>query len=186
MYSDSITSFNIVYTAYYRKSFLFIKSYVHDDMAAEDLASDALIKLWERMGKEIVNPVAPYLFTICKNSALDYLKHQAIRRGVLDTINQRLSRELEIRTHALEESDPKDVFSVEVQQIFQSTLESLPDKTKEIYMLSRFGNKPHKEIAEMFGVSVKGVDYHIFQAVKELRIALNDYLPILGFCIYFS
>ncbi len=185
MYPESTISFNKVYAAYYRKSYLFIKSYVHDDMAAEDLASDALIKLWERMVKETVNPVAPYLFTICKNSALDYLKHQAIKRGVLDSINQRLCRELEIRTSALEESDPKDVFSVEVQQIFQSTLESLPDKTKDIYMLSRFGNKPHKEIAEIFGVTVKGVDYHIFQAVKELRIALNDYLPILGFVVFF-
>lgn len=31
----------------------------------------------------------------------------------------------------------------------------------------------------MLGISVKGVDYHMNKALKELRIALKDYLPIL-------
>ena len=39
--------FNSIYTTYYRKAFLFTKSYVHDEMVAEDIVSDVLIKLWE-------------------------------------------------------------------------------------------------------------------------------------------
>jgi len=37
MQFDSANSFNAVYTAYYRKSFLFVKSYVHDELVAEDI-----------------------------------------------------------------------------------------------------------------------------------------------------
>lgn len=36
-------SFNDVYLSYYKKSFLFVKSYVHNDLAAEDIASESLI-----------------------------------------------------------------------------------------------------------------------------------------------
>jgi len=173
-------SFNEIYNAYYRKSYLYVKSYIHDDMAAEDIVSEALIKLWERMKRETIDPVRPFLFTILKNQSLDYLKHQTIIRNVHDNITETLNRELEIRTATLEASDPNYIFSSEVQQIIETTLNSLPKRTREIFVMSRFGNIPHKEIAELFNVSVKGVDYHIMQTVKELRSALKDYLPFLS------
>lgn len=180
MYLNPANSFTEIYTAYYRKSYLYVKSYIHDDMAAEDIVSDTLIKLWERMKLETVDPVRPFLFTILKNQSLDYLKHQNIKRGVHDTITEALNRELEIRTTTLEASDPKDIFATEIQQIIEATLNSLPKRTREIFIMSRFGNKPHKEIADLFNVSVKGVDYHIMQSVKELRFSLADYLPFLA------
>lgn len=180
MYLNPANSFNEIYTAYYRKSYWYVKSYIHDDMAAEDIASEALIKVWERMKKETLDPVGPFLFAILKNQALDYLKHQTIKQGVHDAVKDALKRELEIRTTTLEASDPNDIFSTEIQQIIEATLQSLPERTREIFIMSRFGNKPHKEIAALYHVSVKGVDYHIMQSVKELRSALKDYLPLLG------
>lgn len=177
---DSSNSFNDIYSAWYRKSFLFVKSYVHDDLAAEDIVSESLIKLWERMKDEPVEAIPPFLFAILKNRSLDYLKHIAIKQEAIDKMAKTLSRELEIRTNTLEATDPHEIFSAEVQQIMQTTLDSLPVKTKEIFLMSRFGDKTHKEIAELFDVSVKNVDYHIARAVKELRLALKDYLPLLG------
>lgn len=40
-------TFNEIYTAYYRRSFLFVRSYIHDPMTSEDIASESLIKLWQ-------------------------------------------------------------------------------------------------------------------------------------------
>jgi RNA polymerase sigma-70 factor (ECF subfamily) len=177
---DSVNSFNEIYTAFYRKSFLYVKSYVHDDMAAEDIVSESLIKLWQQMKQQTIDPIPPFLFTILKNRSLDYLKRQAIIRNVHLELAETLTRELEIRTTSLEMSDPTDIFSAEVKQIIESTLNSLPEKTREIFKLSKFGNKPHKEIAELYQISVKGVDYHIMLSVKELRSALKDYLPLFG------
>lgn len=180
MLSDSVNSFNEIYNSFYRKSFLYVKSYVHDDMAAEDIVSESLIKLWQHMKQQTIEPLPPFLFTILKNRSLDYLKHQIVIRTVHSEIAEALNRELQIRTTTLAMSDPTDVFSTEVKQIIESTLDSLPEKTREIFKLSKFGHKPHSEIAEMFNMSVKGVDYHISQSVSELRRALRDYLPIVG------
>ena len=177
---DSNNSFNEIYTAFYRKSYLFVKSYVHDDMAAEDIVSESLIRLWQQMKQQTIDPIPPFLFTILKNRTLDYLKHQAVIRTVHQDMVEILNRELEIRTTTLEMSDPIDIFSTEVKQIIELTLNRLPEKTREIFKLSKFGNKPHKEIAELYQISVKGVDYHISLSVKELRLALKDYLPLLG------
>lgn len=180
MSSESLNNFNEIYTKFYRKSYLYVKSYIHDDMASEDIVTEALIRLWKRMKKETINPVSPFLFTILRNLSLDYLKHEAIKLNVHNSIANILNRELEIRTAALESSNPDDVFSHEVQRIIERTLNSLPARTREIFILSRFENKSHKEIAEIYNISVKGVDYHILQSLKDLRTALKDYLPLLG------
>ena len=186
MYLNRANSFNEIYTAFYRKSYLYVKSYVHDDMAAEDIVSDALIKLWERMRHETIDPIPPFLFSILKTRSLDYIKHQTIKRDVHEAITETLNRELEIRTASLEASDPNHVFSEEIQQIIEDTLNSLPQKTREIFIMSRFGNKSHKEIAELYNISVKGVDYHIMQSMKELRLSLKDYLPFVGFLSFLN
>lgn len=39
----------------------------------------------------------------------------------------------------------------------------------------------NREIAETLNISVKGVEYHISKALKALRVALKDYLPLLCF-----
>lgn len=180
MSSNSAKSFNEIYEFYYKKSFLYVKSYIHDDMAAEDIAAESLIKLWERMRNETIDPIHPYLFTILKNRSLDYLKHKSLTQDVHHKISKVLAREKEIRMTTLEASDPYDIFSMEVQQIVSVTLNSLPEKTREIFIMSRFGNKTHKEIADLFHISVKGVDYHIMSSIRELRSALKDYLPFVG------
>ena len=36
-----------VYERNYKRSFLFAKSYVHDDLVAEDIAAESLFKYWQ-------------------------------------------------------------------------------------------------------------------------------------------
>ena len=179
MVSESAHSFNSVYTTYYRKAFLFVKSYVHDELVAEDIVSESLIKLWERMKLQPIEHVSSFLFTILKNGALDHLKHENLERKAFQTLHEVLKRELEIRISILESCDPKEIFSSEIEQIIKSTLNSIPEKSRKIFILSRFEHKSNKEIAEIFNITVKGVDYHISLTTKALKIRLKDYLPCL-------
>jgi len=178
MNSNSANSFNAVYKAYYKKSFLFVKSYVHDELVAEDIVSESLIKLYHRMKLQPVEHVGPFLFTILKNGALDHLKHETLELKAYHSLHKYLKRELEIRISTLTSTDPNEVFSEEIQKIIQRTLEALPEKSRSIFMLSRFENKSNKEIAEIFNITVKGVDYHIALTLKSLRESLKDYLPL--------
>ncbi len=183
MVSDSIQSFNAVYTAYYRKSFLFVKSYVHDEQVAEDIVSESLIKLWERMKLQPIDHLQSYLFTILKNSSLDHLKHESVARKAIISLNELLVREHEIRISVLQACDPNEIFSTEIERIIRETLDNIPERSRNIFMLSRFDNKSNKEIAEIFNISVKGVDYHIALALKTLRVSLKDYLPVF-ICLF--
>ena len=158
---------------------MYVKSYVHDEMVAEDIVTDSLMQVWEEMKKRLVDPVAPFLFTILKNRSIDYLRHETLKQKAHDNIRDTLNREMEFRLCSLEASDPDVIFSGEIKEILEKTLASLPEKTREVFIMSRFGNKSHKEIAEEFGISVKGVEYHIANAIKILRLSLKDYLVLL-------
>lgn len=180
-----VNSFNEIYTSYYKKSFFFAKSYVHDDLAAEDIASESLIKLWEKLKTEKIDYIEPLLLTILKNKALDYLKHEEVKRTAFESMADWQQQELSIRISTLESCDPNEIFSDEVESIIRETLKSLSDQTRQTFLLSRFENKSNKEIAEQMGISVKGVEYHISKALKALRITLKDYLPLFYFFFYY-
>lgn len=180
-----VNSFNEIYTSYYKKSFFFAKSYVHDDLAAEDIASESLIKLWEKLKTEKIDYIEPLLLTILKNKALDYLKHEEVKRTAFESMTDWHQQELSIRISTLESCDPNEIFSDEVESIIRETLKLLPEQTRRIFLLSRFENKSNKEIAEQMGVSIKGVEYHISKALKALRITLKDYLPLFYFFFYY-
>ncbi len=180
-----VNSFNEIYTSYYKKSFFFAKSYVHDDLAAEDIASESLIKLWEKLKTEKIDYIEPLLLTILKNKALDYLKHEEVKRTAFESMADWHQQELSIRISTLESCDPNEIFSDEVESIIRETLKLLPEQTRRIFLLSRFENKSNKEIAEQMGVSIKGVEYHISKALKALRITLKDYLPLFYFFFYY-
>ena len=180
-----VNSFNEIYTSYYKKSFFFAKSYVHDDLAAEDIASESLIKLWEKLKTEKIDYIEPLLLTILKNKALDYLKHEEVKRTAFESMVDWHQQELSIRISTLDSCAPNEIFSDEVESIIRETLKLLPEQTRRIFLLSRFENKSNKEIAEQMGVSIKGVEYHISKALKALRITLKDYLPLFYFFFYY-
>jgi RNA polymerase sigma-70 factor (ECF subfamily) len=168
--------FNKQYDLWYRKSLAFAKSYVQDEMIAEDLVCDSFVKLWQlTREKEQDNPEA-ILLTILKNKALDYLKHEAVRKSVEETLAEAYRNELNLRISTLEACNPDDIFLSEIKGIIRKTLDSLPKQTRSIFKMSRFGGYSVKEIALKHRITPKAVEYHITRSLKLLREKLKDYL----------
>lgn len=178
------SSFESLYKQYYKRAFLFTKSYVHDEFAAEDIVSESLIKTWKQIRKEQIRSVEALLLTILKNKALDYLKHEAIKEKAFNEIKNNYEEELDLRISMLKACDPQEIFMTEIHQIVQNTLSQFSGQTRLIFEQSRFGNKSNKEIANELGLTVKSIEYHITKVLKALLANLKDYLPLLLF--YFN
>ena len=97
MKNSSDISFTFIYTRYYKQAFRFAKSYVHDEAVAEDIASEALIALWEKVEITSVEEITPLLFTILKHKALDWLKHEQVKTAAFESFADWQSRELSLR-----------------------------------------------------------------------------------------
>ncbi|MDR2389284.1 MAG: RNA polymerase sigma-70 factor [Tannerellaceae bacterium] len=176
MNHSSGVTFRTIYERLYRKAFVFAKSYTHNDWIAEDIAAEALVRLWEQTRvKEIENPEA-FLFAVLRNKALDFLKHEIIKEEALSRLASRQAEDLQLRISMLEACNPAEVFETEIQKILAETLARFPGQTRRIFEMSQFGDKSNKEIARELGLSSKSIEYHITKALKILRIALRDYL----------
>ena len=170
-------NFNSIYTTYYRRAFLFTLSYVHNDLVAEDIVSEAIIYLWELSKKQEIPSIEAVLITYIRSKSLNYLKHLQVQENVYQNLTDKGQRELEIRISTLEACDPKEVMSEELRSKVKTLLAGMPEKTRIAFISDRLDGKSHKEIAEELGISVKGVEYHISKAVKLLR----DNLKVCSF-----
>lgn len=166
----------------HRKFLSFTYSYIRNQDDAEDILMESMAALWENRHKwENDSNISALLLTIIKNKALNYLAHEQVRMRAEDEINLHLQRELNLRVSSLMSCNPEKIFDSEIQEIMESTLKKLPEQTKRIFVLSRFNNTPNKQIAEMLGVSVKTVEFHLTRTLKVLRKDLKDYLLTLFF-----
>ncbi len=173
--------FHELYNKWYRKSFVFAKSYVQDGMIAEDLVSDSIVQLWSMMKeKEIEYPHA-LLLTLIKNKALDYLRRDTMRQAIEEELVDAYQRELSMRISTLEACNPETIFFTEVKEIIEQTLRSLPEQTRLIFEMSRYEELPVKEIARRVELTPKAVEYHITRSLKVLKENLKDYLPLFMF-----
>lgn len=163
-----------------RKPFTqFAYSYMRDWEVAEDIFSEAMIQYWTKRNEleADTNPRA-YILTLVKHLSLNYLRHQQVRITVEEELSQSMEREQAFRIRTLQDCDPQELFSEELQQLVRQTLQQLPEQTRLIFFKSRLEGKRNGEIAEEMGLSVKSVEYHITQALKALRKQLKDYLPL--------
>jgi RNA polymerase sigma-70 factor (ECF subfamily) len=179
-------SFTDFYSAHYRRIFLFAKSYVHDTREAEDIAAEALISLWEASRKHEIEHPLTFLFGVVKNKAIDYLRREMTRREAMEAISEIGIRELNTRISTLEACDPERIYSQEMMEIVETTLKTLPVKTRAIFRMSRFDNLPKNVIAAKLNLSPKSVEYHISKALAALRISLKDYMPLFYFMFFYQ
>ncbi|NDV58641.1 RNA polymerase sigma-70 factor [Bacteroides sp. 519] len=179
--NTNISNFQDLYDTCYRRAFIFAKSYVQNDMVAEDIVAESFVKLWKLMSeKEIEYPQA-LLFTALKNKALDYLRRESLRQTIEEELVEIYQKELAIRISTLEACNPQEMFSTEIEWIIRQTLDSLPEQTRQIFELSRYEGMPVKEIANKFNITPKAVEYHITRSLNALRTNLKDYLPFFLF-----
>lgn len=179
--STDITSFNRFFMENRQRFIRFAATYLHDEAVAEDIFMEAIMGYWEKRSsfREEDN-IPAYILTSIKNKALNYLRHQLVaneRRALSDYAEWELST----RIATLEACVPEDLFAKEIQQIINKVLSRQSPTTARIFMLSRYENKSHKEISELTGMTVKGVEFHIAKVTKLLRTALKDYLIFFPF-----
>ena len=145
---------------------------------AENIVQDVMLWLWEnREGMMIENALGTYLFRAVKNRCLTLINRGAIRSKVVSDLQQSMR----------EKFDSPDFYVVEdLAEHLEAALAELPPTYRQAFEMNRFQGKSYKEIADTLGLSPKTVDYRIQQALKRLRVALRDFLPILGSLLYLS
>lgn len=172
----SIVRFNKLFNQYYSRFVRYALGYVKENAVAEDFVSEAFTAYWEHIEilPEETNPPA-YILTIVRNKCLNHLQHIQVKQRAEKAISEHMVWLLKNQISTLEACDPKLIFSKEIQKIIDKTLSTLPQKTRKIFLLSRYKGLSHKDIAEKMQLSTKSVEFHISKTLSKLRLSLKDF-----------
>lgn len=177
--SEDAISFNQLYEDYQTRFVNFANTYVRDWDVAEDITTEALIYYWEnRNTLSEVSNIPAYILAIIKNKSLNYLRHLQIEEEHSENVRKYKEWELNTRIISLDACEPYELLVKEMHELIRQTLDSLPERTRKIFIMSRYENKSYKEIAALMNMTTKGVDFHISKALKMLQINLKDYFPL--------
>ncbi|MGJ1436399.1 sigma-70 family RNA polymerase sigma factor [Sphingobacterium multivorum] len=130
---------------------------------AEETVQRVFIKLWKNMsGKNIDATIESQIFCITRTVVIDLVKAEYNRKKLLD----------HDQTFVLRHSPQDDFYAKQLTSTLHEIVDKLPEKRKEIFMLSRFSNLSHKEIADKLAISTKTVENQLTLALKTIRKAL--------------
>ena len=138
---------------------------------AEEIVEDSLLWIWgNRETLVIESSLNSYLFKMVYRRALNKLAH-------IDATQRADTRFYEEMQEMLQDTDYYQI--EELAKRIEDAVAALPESYREAFVMHRFRDMSYKEIAETLGVSPKTIDYRIQQALKQLRVDLKDYLPLL-------
>lgn len=84
---------------------------------------------------------------------------------------------------ALMQFDENIFTEKEIEDLLAHAIEHLPEKCRQVFILSRMNGLKHEEIATQLNISVHTVQNHIVTAIRKLKVELKDYLPLFIFII---
>lgn len=175
MQKGDLKAYGVLFRRYYPMLCAYATRFV-ELKDAEEIVQDVMLWLWEtRETQNFDTSLSQYLFKTVYHRSINRLVHHQSRRRA-DTLFYENMQEM------LQDTDYYQF--EELQRKIREAIDALPPAYREAFMMHRFDNKSYKEIAELLQVSPKTVDYRIQQALKQLRIALKDYLPLMLLLCY--
>ena len=152
----------------------FAIQYVKDFETSREIVQDAFIRLWEK--KETIDlskPVKSYLSTSVRNKCLNWLRdNRKFNKDIL-------SMEKLLSDYRVEPQDK--MVEADIRRNIQDAIRELPEKCREIFVMSRFENLKYQQIADKLDISVKTVETQMSKALQHMRVRLKEYIAIIIF-----
>lgn len=179
--TQDIRNFESLFRKYHGNLVIFASKFTTDIQDARDIVQDVFLNLWNKPGFTPSSP-GPYLFKAVKNKCLNHIRHQKTSDKPTEDLS-RYIQEFESSLYLREENPLHSLLETELEEKIQAAVNLLPEKCRQVFILSRKENLQNKEIAKKLGISVKAVEKHITKALAFLRKELKDYFLLL--CLIF-
>ncbi len=148
---------------YYKDIFNFVTKLVGDKETAKDITQEAYAKCIELDSNKEIN--RSFLYKVAKNIVIDESRK-----------NKKISQiEFQEEIYSIPKYEQPDEIVLETNQYenLMKIVETLPNRSKEAFLLHTIDGYSRKEIAFMMGISPNAVEKHIIRATKNLQEKLT-------------
>lgn len=173
-----ISAFEYIYTTYYDSLLNYADRILNDLETARDVVQQMYYKIWE--GRELLNislSVKAYLFKSVYHGCLNTLVH----KKNIQKYEQEQLADLYFSNVIQSPEAEMELWQADIAKALDEAIASLPEKCREVFVLSKVEGLKNREIAEKLNISEKTVERHITIALSKLREELDWLLQIILF-----
>jgi len=158
------------WSAMYRSAFYLLR----DEEACMDIVQDIFTWLWEKRRELDIQAVPSYLRSAVRFKVANYIRSGKIRESFYAHLAT-LETETTIGSQELLELN-------DLKTIIQQAINTLPEKCRQIFLLSRDGQLSNQQIADLLGLSIKTVEAQKTIALKRIRAVVEPHLLAMLIC----
>lgn len=178
---DNERGLDEIFHLYFNRLFHFALGFVKDKEEAREIVHDAIFRLWQKRHQlNNETSVLGYLIIVVRNLSLNYLR-QFRNYKKLSFSNADLENELYLNYKILSNQVWDHLLTEEINLVLEAAVNSLTEKCRKVFELSRYQELSNAEIADKLRISVKTVEGHITEALKQIRVHLSKYIASVLF-----
>lgn len=163
-----VTAYESIFRMFYPSLTRYAISIIRDATIGEEIAQEVLMYIWEkRMQINLTSTLKAYLFSSIKNKCINYIKFELPKLQSTTDLSGVATFGETVMT-----SDNSELMKRKIQH----AIDQLPEKCRNIFVLSRYGGLTYNEIAEELEISAKTVENQMSIALKKLKDALSEEL----------
>ncbi len=177
---DDRAAFAEIYNRYWDKLINSAYQRLKSRESAEELVQDFFVSFFVRRQEiKLQSTLEAYLRTALRNQVFRVYHAQQAHDANLAKL---------MSAGQIDPSMPDELLEAkELKEKIYKAADLLPDKCREVFILSRFEQLSHQDIAVKLNISVSTVKKHITKALGILRNEVKDHqLDLLAFCIFIS
>jgi len=168
LHTGDKSAFEALYRDQYIAVFYTAKRFVPDIQAAEDLATETFLKLWERLGDfNSMAAIRSFLFVTVKNACLNHLRAE-------ERMNTRHLRLIQLLEQEDDQSLANQQLMADIYAHVYAEVEKLSPRLKEVFILSYIDGLSNEEIAARLHINNQSVRNDKARALKQLRLTLTS------------
>ena len=146
---------------------------VRCEQTAEELAHESYLRVARAIAQKPVEHIQAFLYQTARNLAFDHLRHEVVRRRV-EVEPANASTVLDVASDAA--SPEAEAIDRQRLALLEAALSTLPERARQVVLLSRVHEWPYPRIAAHLGVSPNTVynDIRLAMACCLDAIARSD------------
>jgi RNA polymerase sigma-70 factor (family 1) len=165
---ENIRAFEVLYRRHWAHLINAAYKRLQSRQRAEDIVQELFITLYQKRNfLEITVSLKAYLSQALKYRVLNEFRAEGIR----STHVKSLFLSDECKNDFVEGLEAK-----ELHKLIEASLAGLPEKCRQVFLLSRREHMSNKEISNELNISVSTVEKHVGRALKTLKGHLKMYL----------
>lgn len=150
---------------------------LNDKEMAEEVVQEVLVNFYlRRMSISLATSLKAYLNTALKYKVIDVYRANNLHQNKMDLL---------LTNAQFDQSNNVDTLELkELKKQIIDAAQTLPERCREVFILSRFDELTHQEIADRLGISTDTVKSHLNRALKIVKKRLNANWPDTFLLLY--